>query len=1296
MIERLESRLLLAAQAYDWQNVAIGAGGFVDGIFYSPTQQNVIYARTDIGGLYKSTNDGQSWSQLLDFVGNNASTSGNGTQSQEIGVLSFAIDPQNPNNLYADVGQYSGTNGDVLYSTDGGQTWGQMALSFYVGGNSNGRGDGEQIAVDPNDSSIIFLGSNANGLWESTNAGHSFTQVSSFSPTSTTFVLFDPTSGTPGNPSQTIYVGDDSTSSGTNLYKTTNGGTTWSQLSGTGTLPSGYLPGRAVLSGGNLYLAYANVQVPATTSAGGVFRYTPTSGAWANISPISGSFGFAGVAADPSNPNTIVVSTFDHYSGPDQIWRSVNANASTPTWTELYDYSTAQNSGFNGFDTTRNYSGAAWIATFGDGAGNWISAIAINPFNSNQLMYGTGAGIWATNNASNNGTNTQLTAANSWYFPDDGIEFTNADWVAAAPSGTPLFSTVWDINGFAHTTLTQSPANGAIVPATGVIASSVLGTMDSIDFAGTNPSDDAAVGIVGTNDGVYSTNDGITWTYFGSKPSGASGGSVAVTSTGGTTMTIVWAPSGKAPYYSTNNGSSWTASGGSPTTGGTVVADRLNPSDFYYYVGSKVYFSSNSGVSFTLETSSAPSGGKIAVNPFISGDLWIAASGGVYHSTNDGASFTHVSSISTNGVIALGAAAPGQTTPAIYVFGTISGFLGIYRSDDGGGTWTLINSTSQQWGGMVQYMAADPNVFGRVYLAVNGRGIIMGNPASSLPSNWADADIYTPGNPGWATSSTTLSNGTVVSQWTVVGGGAGLSGSSFSVNSLSSSTLADGESVATVVTSGANHFNVGDLVTIAGATPAAYDGTYQVSSIVNSTTFTFIVTPGLAAASGTITAATQDQFNFAYEPYSGSVTVSAQLLSMTNADNGKGTPVAGVMIRSSTDDNDPFVAMVQTAGGSLEFEYRTTTGGAVTTVTLGGVPVGSEYVQIIRSGSNFSGYFSSNGSTWTQLGTTVSITAMPSTANVGLAATANFNSQLTSATFANVSVTAPAATVANEYLFYYGSSAFDNSATSPSSADQNAIATDKSALVSGPTATTATFTNISSYFDGINGILIDFANLPAGVSFSASDFQFNVGNTSNSSSWSSAPAPTSVATWTGSNGDTFADIVWANNAIEEEWLQVTVLADANTHLASNFTFYYGSEIGATGISTATTGNGPVIRVTSADVVATQNNASLLQSVPITNLYDYNRDGKVTAADIVLCQNNTTLLGGLELITVGGSSGNTLPAHSKAASTRSAAVAAVTRTIPISSDTSITASSTTNAVLDSSTDDLLVRTPLKHW
>jgi hypothetical protein len=102
-VEFLEVRLFLSA-TYTWQKANIGAGGYVDGLFYDPNNQNVLYARTDVGGLYKSTNDGGNWTQLLNWVGSNTSGSGNGTQFQEFGVQSFAIDPENSNNIYLDTG----------------------------------------------------------------------------------------------------------------------------------------------------------------------------------------------------------------------------------------------------------------------------------------------------------------------------------------------------------------------------------------------------------------------------------------------------------------------------------------------------------------------------------------------------------------------------------------------------------------------------------------------------------------------------------------------------------------------------------------------------------------------------------------------------------------------------------------------------------------------------------------------------------------------------------------------------------------------------------------------------------------------------------------------------------------------------------------------------------------------------------------------------------------------------------------------------------------------------------------
>jgi hypothetical protein len=1030
-VELLENRLYLTSAAYTWQNVNIPAGGFVDGIFYDPHNQNVMYARTDVGGLYKSTNDAATWTQLLNWVGGNTSGSGNGTQYQEFGVLSFAIDPQNSNNLYAMVGEYSGTNGDVLYSTNAGATWNTTPLSFYVGGNMDGRGAGERLAVDPYDSNIVFMGTNANGLWESTNAGHSFSQVASFSASaSINLVLFDPNVGSAGNATQEIFVGENSTASGTNLFETTNGGTSWTEIGGTGSAPTGWMPERAAMaSDGNLYLAYANDQAPNEPDNGGVFRYNTTSGAWANISPVvpqrSGApydyFGYCGLALDPNSPTTIVVTSLDRYNYGDNMWRTTNANAASPTWVTLYS-----TNGYNGFNGTRNSTDAPYTASSGDGIGNWATDVAIDPFNSAQIMHNTGGGIWATNNGA---STTTLTAANSWYFPDVGIGMTALLGLTAANGGTPLFSAMGDVGGFAFTTLAFSPTQGNIFFNGGG------GNGTSVDTAGLAPQDAVLVGNMGTTYGAYSTN-GSTFTAFASNPGGTSGfsnGTVAISANG---STIVWAPSGQAAYYSTNNGASWTLStlvgGAALPTGGTIFSDKVNPNYFYYWTENSndnawtLYISSDAGQTFAESAGGSLATGNptFAVNPNVAGQLWLGTYVGIYESTNFGASFSHPYSYSTNvSSLAVGAPAPGSPDPAIYIYGTPAGasFEGIYRSDDGGNSWLLLNDVNHQFGG-TGALAADPNVFGRVYLGAGG--IIMGNPATSLPAGWSDADINLPGNPGWATSSTTLSTGAVSNSWNIVGGGAGLSAAPVSISSL---TVSSG--VGTAISNLANGFQIGQTVEISGASNSAYDGTFVVTGLYNTpaglsadigaaTEFTFATTAPNGTASGSITATPLDQFNFAYKPLSGNGYVAAQLTNLTNADNGGGTPLAGVMFRAGANPADVFAELVQSASGNLEFIYRTTTGGSITTQTLSSVPVGAEYIEIVRTGNSFTALYSSNGTSWTQLGTSVLISAMPATANAGLAVTASYNPQISDATFANVVVStgAPFATASGSSL----------------------------------------------------------------------------------------------------------------------------------------------------------------------------------------------------------------------------------------------------------------------------------------
>jgi hypothetical protein len=75
-------------------------------------------------------------------------------------------------------------------------------------------------------------------------------------------------------------------------------------------------------------------------------------------------------------------------------------------------------------------------------------------------------------------------------------------------------------------------------------------------------------------------------------------------------------------------------------------------------------------------------------------------------------------------------AAPGKKTPAIYINGTAAGTEGTFRSDDDGVSWVRIDDPEHQFGWMNEVIG-DPRVYGRVYLAAGGRGIVYGKPAGS-------------------------------------------------------------------------------------------------------------------------------------------------------------------------------------------------------------------------------------------------------------------------------------------------------------------------------------------------------------------------------------------------------------------------------------------------------------------------------------------------------------------------------------------------------------------------------------
>ncbi|MEE8451151.1 MAG: lamin tail domain-containing protein, partial [Thermoguttaceae bacterium] len=208
------------------------------------------------------------------------------------------------------------------------------------------------------------------------------------------------------------------------------------------------------------------------------------------------------------------------------------------------------------------------------------------------------------------------------------------------------------------------------------------------------------------------------------------------------------------------------------------------------------------------------------------------------------------------------------------------------------------------------------------------------------------------------------------------------------------------------------------------------------------------------------------------------------------------------------------------------------------------------------------------------------------------------------------------AEVAGRYVFY-NDSKFDGNDSAADPRDDAAIAPDKVALLPGQTATSDNYTN---YDKGINGIMIDIAGLTDAGALNLSDFQFRVGNSSDPDTWAVAPdpLPISVRPGAGNGGSDRIVIRWADNAIEKQWLQVTVKATAATGLALPDVFYFGNAIADAGDQTVNT----IVNATD-EIVARNFQHSALDPAMIDDPYDYNRDGLVDGTDQIIARNNQT-------------------------------------------------------------------------
>lgn len=727
----------------DFQSVPIVGGGFVPGIVFSQTQKDVRYARTDMGGAYRWDRQNRKWVQMLDFL--------DIEDSNLQGVESIAVDPNNPDHIMLACGTYTRFGSSILVSHDGGKTFRRTDLPFGMGGNENGRGNGERLSIDPKNSNIAYMGTRNDGLWRTMDDGISWSRISGFPDVSENVDIADRKNwqkrgsgiiatiinsqiGDKGRSSQVFAFA--SLRGRESVFVSCDGGDTWKAVSGQ---PTRLRPTHAVLSADNMiYVSYADTPGPSAYSDGYVYSYDIVKGEWKNISPIKADtaigFGYAAVAVSRQKPNVIVTTT--HYLGnkyglyQEEIFYSEDMGVN---WKPLFT------SGFEYDHSLAPYTAMAPL--------HWMFDVEIDPFDSNHLMFVTGFGGWETFNLSDINTERNV----RFSIMSQGIEETVPLELYCPWQGARLISGVGDYGGYTHFDISKVCAEGAHSAPSFGNTDAVAGAWHSqnVVFRSGHVFNHRSDSIHPIS---YSLDSGRTWQMCANVPvRGASHGSLAVGSDGNT---CIWTPRGMQPYRTADNGNTWSAIPSLPKDI-RVVADKEDPSRFYALdvAGKTLYVSGDTGryfVPYQLSLNgylpfpwdkpkSADRGDvrggqdRVYTTPGHRQDLWLALYDGLYHlDMSDMSCFTGVgevspvamSSVSRIYAFGFGKGRSGLY-PALYLIGVVNGVYGFYLSNDEGRTWLRLNDDAHQYG-LVLHIIGDMQEYGRFYVGTHGRGIITG------------------------------------------------------------------------------------------------------------------------------------------------------------------------------------------------------------------------------------------------------------------------------------------------------------------------------------------------------------------------------------------------------------------------------------------------------------------------------------------------------------------------------------------------------------------------------------------
>ncbi len=406
-----------------WQIEGPGnIGGRFNTMIIHPANQNIMYAACATGGIFKTTNGGTTWFPIFD-------------DQPFLAIGSLAFDPQNPETIYAGTGDpnisgYAFIGDGVYKSTNGGLTWTHIGLEQ--------QRIISKIIVHPQNSNVIYAATmglpfepnDQRGLYQTTDGGNSWQQILFLSDNSGVIdllmdhnnpeVLYAAGWNRIRNNQLTLLSGIQS-----RLYKTSDGGATWDTL--TNGLPQGdYSRPSITMSGTNPNILYATYS-DTTAELFGIYKTIDGGNSWTTLdtiglnNPFNGQGWFSGgIKVNPSNDNDLWLCGVD-------IWHSTNGgnnwSLGAPEWWQYIVHADHHDVVFSDNNIFLCTDGGLYKSD--DGGNNWVDIenvpnnqfyrLAIHPHES---------GLYVGGVQDNGTTSGNTSVLNNWdrLFGGDGFQ----------------------------------------------------------------------------------------------------------------------------------------------------------------------------------------------------------------------------------------------------------------------------------------------------------------------------------------------------------------------------------------------------------------------------------------------------------------------------------------------------------------------------------------------------------------------------------------------------------------------------------------------------------------------------------------------------------------------------------------------------------------------------------------------------------------------------------------------------------------------------------------------------------